>query len=107
MSFYYLVSTDTAVCVFDEALVSAFQQPDTVREPPDLMQNFEPLDDVPTVASVVTQMRNQSWKRELILHDHLLTGMAESKTGLYSKYHDNSVYELGYNHPTTIRNAFM
>ena len=88
-------------------LVGTFRQPQTVREPAGLMLNFEPLDEVPSVASVLARMDSDPSRRDAILHEHLLSGMAESKTGLYSKFHDNSVYELGYNHPITIRNAFM
>ena len=99
--------TDTAVCIFDESLVAPFMQPWTVREPDGLLDNFEPLDQVPTVAAVIQQMKNGPAEKFSVLHDYLLSGLAESRTGLYSKYHDNAVYQLGYNHPTAVRNAFM
>ncbi|KAI0341433.1 hypothetical protein BDW22DRAFT_303425 [Trametopsis cervina] len=83
------VDGDTAVCVFDPALVGAFKPSRMVREPHGLMDNFEPLDKVPTIASV------------------LLTGLAETRMGLYSMFHENAIYEFGYGHPKTVRNAFM
>jgi RNA-dependent RNA polymerase len=95
------------VCIFDPAIVEAFKQPEMVREPPDLMNNFEPLDVVPTVGAVLQQMKQDDWERDIILRKHLLTGLAERRTGLYSKFHNNTIYQLGYDHPTTIRNAFM
>ena len=100
-------SSDTAVCIFDEKLVTPFRQPATVTEPPGLMSNFEPLEQVPTVASIMKQMEEAPTQQMQVLHEHLLGGLAESQTGLYSKFHDNAVYSLGYNHPTTVRNAFM
>lgn len=37
----------------------------------------------------------------------LLLGLGETRVGLYSKFHDAAVYELGYAHPTAIHLAYM
>jgi hypothetical protein len=37
----------------------------------------------------------------------LLLGLAETKIGLYSKFHDLAVYERGYASTTAIRLAYM
>ena len=37
----------------------------------------------------------------------LLSGISKTRVGVYSKFHDNATYHLGYNHPTTIRLAYM
>lgn len=37
----------------------------------------------------------------------LLLGLAETKVGLYSNFHDLAVYERGYANPAAIRLAFM
>ncbi|KAI0684509.1 RNA dependent RNA polymerase-domain-containing protein [Cytidiella melzeri] len=102
------VDGDTAVCIWDPEIVNAFKQPDMVREPHHLMSNFEPLSAVPTVATVLHRMdRADSKAQDTILREHLLTGLTENRTGIYSKFHGNAIYQFGYNHPATIRNAFM
>lgn len=37
----------------------------------------------------------------------LLSNLSNTRVGTYSKFHDNSTYNLGYDHPTTIRLAYM
>lgn len=37
----------------------------------------------------------------------LLLGLAETKVGLYSKFHDAAVYEYGYGSPNAIKLAYM
>ncbi len=77
-----------------------------VREPLDLMENFEPLGSVPTVGRVLEDMQCSD-DADLMLRNHLLTGFSDSKTGLYSMFHENTIWKYGYDHPNTIRNAFM
>lgn len=37
----------------------------------------------------------------------LLLGLADTKVGIYSSFHDVAVYALGYNHPDTVRLGYM
>ena len=75
----------------------------------DLMENFEPLKTVATVGTVWKKVKDESdpQKRYKTLHEEMLAGLADIPTGLYSKFHENTVWQLGYDHPVTIRNAFM
>jgi RNA-dependent RNA polymerase len=41
------------------------------------------------------------------LQKHLLSGLADRKVGLYSRFHSLSTYKLGYGDPVTIRLAHM
>ena len=86
--------------------MESFVQPPMVREPDGLMDNFEPLDAVPSVKSV-TELMEKDTDSEMVLRKHLLTGLSDSRTGLYSMFHENTIWQYGYNHPNTIRNAFM
>lgn len=103
---FMFLCADTAVCIWDRELVDSFQQPAMVREPDDLMENFEPLGSVPTVGRVLEDM-HRSDDADLMLRGHLLTGFSDSKTGLYSMFHENTIWKYGYDHSNTIRNAFM
>ncbi|KAI0088874.1 RNA dependent RNA polymerase-domain-containing protein [Irpex rosettiformis] len=101
-----LAGGDTAVCIWDNDLVSSFAQPEMVREPDGLLDNFMSLREVATVGAVLEEM-GKNPNPELVLRNHLLTGLSDSRTGLYSMFHENTIWQYGYNHPNTIRNAFM
>lgn len=102
-------SLDVAVCIFDQTIVQAFKTPRITLEPPQFVpQNFEPLDRIPTVSSVVRELDMQpDVEAENTLRNHLLIGLCESNVGKYSYYHENAIYTKGYDHPEARRLAFM
>ena len=100
----------------DGDIVNVFRDPELVRhfsnkpltEPPaDLMDaNFQK--EVYSVMAFCTQAATKStadamlWYFEFILKDVLTP-----QKGLYSMFHDCSVATFGYDHPDTIRLAYM
>ena len=46
-------------------------------------------------------------RRNVELCKKLLLGLAEDKVGKYSTFHENAMYSVGYNHPETVRLAYM
>ena len=99
--------TDVAVCVFEPSIVDRFCRPPITPEPINFLpQFFEPLDRIPTVASVIEEMES-SFLPEDVLRRHVLIGLTESKVGKYSMLHENAIYRFGYAHKDTIRLAYM
>ncbi|KAJ3558083.1 hypothetical protein NM688_g1122 [Phlebia brevispora] len=104
------VDGDTAVCIFDEEIVTAFHGPALTPEPPNLIEEcFQPADTILTVQDVIDAVES-SPSTVLVartLQRHLLQGLGESRVGLYSMFHENSIYELGYDNPISIRIGCM
>ncbi|THG93647.1 hypothetical protein EW026_g7646 [Hermanssonia centrifuga] len=100
---------DVAVCIFDPALVTPFEN-SSITSPPDgfLDKNFQPESAVQRVASLHAELSTVSSQRRCkILQNCLLSGLSDARIGIYSKYHEVMIYARGYDHPETIRNAFM
>ena len=100
------VLADTVTIIAEQSIVDAFQNAKAVREPDNLRDNFQPeIEKVSTFCDRVCNMNNTSQAYEL--SKKLLSGLSDSKVGMYSRFHDNVVYSHGYSHPEAIRLAHM
>jgi len=98
---------DTARITWMSEIVSAFK-PSPPSPPPDgfLQEYFER--DVETVLDFCNQHNGKSEDQLAIeIRTILLSGISNTRVGLYSKFHDNATYHLGYDNPITIRLAYM
>lgn len=90
----------------ERSIVDAFKNPTTVREPKDLRDNFQPvIEKVSTFCDQFYNMDDASHAYEL--SKKLLSGLSDSKVGMYSRFHENVVYSYGYSHREAIRLAYM
>ena len=88
-------------------IVSAFKSPPSTP-PPDgfLREYFEK--DVETVLDFCNQHKGKSEDQLAVeIRTILLSGLSNTRVGTYSRFHDNATYHLGYDHPATIRLAYM
>lgn len=46
-------------------------------------------------------------ERDYQFHDVFLLGVGDSLVGLYSRMHENAIYQYGYGHPITVRIGHM
>jgi hypothetical protein len=46
-------------------------------------------------------------KAQVAFQQKVLAGLKDSKVGRYSHQHDTAIYRYGYDHPSTIRLAYM
>ena len=98
---------DTARITWMSEMVSAFK-PSPPSPPPDgfLQEYFER--DIETVLDFCNQHKGKSEDQLAIeIRNILLSGISNTRVGLYSKFHDNATYHLGYDNPITIRLAYM
>jgi RNA-dependent RNA polymerase len=88
-------------------IVSAFKPP-LQSPPPEEFKEVYFEKDVESVQDFCNQHRRES-REELAknIRTVLLSGVSKTQVGVYSKFHDNSTYHCGYDHPTTIRLAYM
>lgn len=88
-------------------IVSAFKPPPP-SPPPDEFKKAYFERDVESVRDFCNQHRRES-REELATNIRaiLLSSISRTQVGVYSKFHDNSTYHYGYDHPTTIRLAYM
>lgn len=88
-------------------IVSTFNPPPSNPPPAGFLKKYFERD-VETVLDFCKQHRGKSGGQ---LADEirkiLLSNLSNTRVGIYSKFHDNSTYHLGYDHPTTIRLAYM
>ncbi|KAL6307807.1 RNA dependent RNA polymerase-domain-containing protein [Sparassis latifolia] len=103
------VDGDTCVCIFDPALVQHFTNPPLTTHAADFIsENFKPEGTIETVGHLHSRLEGlPPVERQLELQKTLLSGLADKPVGIYSKFHEIAAYTLGYDHPDTIRNAFM
>ncbi|EKM61658.1 uncharacterized protein PHACADRAFT_135496 [Phanerochaete carnosa HHB-10118-sp] len=106
------VDGDTAVCIWDPALVKPFTNAELVTVPDGFKEeNFEPEDEIVAVQTLWEDIdparRSDAQERSVILQRHLVSGVSASRTGLYSKYHDLAMFMFGYAHEQTQRIALM
>ncbi|KAL5519333.1 hypothetical protein ACEPAH_1016 [Sanghuangporus vaninii] len=97
---------DTATIIAEPSLVSAFHNSELVLEPITVREAFE--EDIEKVSEFIEGIKSidrQKFSREI--SNRVLRGLSDGKFGLYSRFHDNAAYELGYNDPETIRLAYM
>ena len=97
-----------AVCIFDQLLVQSFKPAPFTDEPDNFMSNFEPQDSVKSMTTVMDELETSGVEEGgSLLRHYLLTGLADVKTGLYSKFHENAIYKFGYGHRIAVRMAYM
>lgn len=100
------LTTDTATVIAEPSLVDGFHNPEFTHPPDDLHESFEnEVEIVPDFMKRIEVMTPAMGERET--RNVLLLGLFDSKVGIYSAFHDNAVYTLGYDHKETIRMAFM
>ena len=100
--------TDTAMLTWKPEIVSTFRQPKLNSVPRDfLSENFDKqIEFVDSFSAKISTMGESEAEREMhrVFVDHMLN---EALTGLYSNFHNASLYERGYDHPETLRLAHM
>lgn len=88
-------------------IVSAFKPPPP-SPPPDGFLNKYFERDVETVLDFRNRHKGKSEDQLATeIRTILLSGLSNTRVGVYSRFHDNSTYHLGYDHETTIRLAYM
>ncbi|KAI0095023.1 RNA dependent RNA polymerase-domain-containing protein [Irpex rosettiformis] len=102
------VDGDVAVCIWDRDIVNAFVNSPINSMPEDTVEKyFEPESAIELVSTVYDEVQSRPDRAQSIIQRRLLSGLTESKVGIYSKYHENAIYALGYDHPETLRIAYM
>ncbi|KAJ3538183.1 hypothetical protein NM688_g6556 [Phlebia brevispora] len=97
---------DVAVCIYDPSLVVPFSNPLITSQSPNLRDNFEPDGKILRVEAVYeTLSRSSPSQARLTLQKCLLSGLSDSKIGLYSKFHEVAIYMYGYDSQKSIRIA--
>ncbi|RPD82709.1 hypothetical protein L226DRAFT_35401 [Lentinus tigrinus ALCF2SS1-7] len=83
---------DTCVCIYDPRI-----------------DNFEDQGKIQQVSALATEMTQapDTEARRRKLQEALLCGLVTAPIGQYSSFHENAIYMNGYDHPDTIRIAFM
>ncbi|KAG1891733.1 RNA dependent RNA polymerase-domain-containing protein [Suillus fuscotomentosus] len=97
---------DTVTLVWSKQLVENFNTAPLCMAPAGLSDNFER--EVEHVEKFNERISNLSPKEaQTAFQKALLLGLADTKIGLYSKFHDLAVYERGYASAATIQLAYM
>ncbi|KAG2122046.1 RNA dependent RNA polymerase-domain-containing protein [Suillus cothurnatus] len=97
---------DTVVLVWSKSLVENFSTAPLCEAPVDLRNDFEQevehlLDFDRRVSKLSDKEAQTAFQKVLLL------GLAETKRGLYSSFHDAAVYQRGYDSTTAVRLAYM
>ncbi|PFH49062.1 hypothetical protein AMATHDRAFT_64002 [Amanita thiersii Skay4041] len=98
---------DELFIIRESCLVKYFQSKPLVPEPKNLQQecfevNAETLDAFSERSILLSKPVVQQQFQEV-----LLSGLNDAKVGIYSGFHDQAIIKLGYDHPETIRLAYM
>ena len=99
---------DTAMITWKPEIVSSFQQQKLNHVPQGfLLDNFDKqIEFVDSFAAKVSTMKESEAEREM--HRVFVDGLLhETRTGIYSNFHNASLYERGYSHSETVRLAHM
>ncbi|KAG1730698.1 RNA dependent RNA polymerase-domain-containing protein [Suillus paluster] len=97
---------DTVTLVWSKNLVENFNTSPLCEAPVSLSNDFER--EVEHIVDFDQRVSKLSAKEaQTAFQKVLLLGLAETKVGLYSKFHDLAVYERGYASATAIRLAYM
>lgn len=87
-------------------LLEPFRNSKFSEPPADLLtRNFER--EVETLVKFSHRVSVQPTTSQREFQKVLLLGLADTKVGLYSIFHDNAVYKLGYGSEEAIRMAYM
>ncbi|KAL4070381.1 RNA dependent RNA polymerase-domain-containing protein [Scleroderma citrinum] len=102
----YLGGGDTVVVTWNKDLVDNFRNADRIEEPPNLKEAFErEVEHVKDFDHRISALPSK--EAQQALQKTLLLGLAETRVGLYSKFHDLAVYKKGYGDPEAVRLAYM
>ena len=103
------VSSDTGVVIYEPSIVGNFTNKPIVEPTPDLLsKDYNSTTDIQRVESVhATLSLSTPAQAHLILQKCLLSGLSDSKIGLYSKFHEVAIYMYGYDSQKSIRIADM
>ena len=87
--------------------MNGFTNSEDVFEPDEIRKCFE--EEVEKVTSFLQRMEDKTpVHRHREIFKKITAGLATGgKVGLYSHFHDNAVYSIGYDHPDTVRLAYM
>ncbi|KAF9652836.1 hypothetical protein BDM02DRAFT_3108435 [Thelephora ganbajun] len=99
---------DTAMLTWKPEIISAFQQPRLNAVPQGfLAENFDQqLESLDSFSAKISAMGEAEAEREM--HRVFVESLQyETRTGIYSNFHNASLYERGYAHPETLRLAHM
>lgn len=97
---------DTVTLVWSKRLVENFDTTPLCMAPAGLSDNFEL--EIEQVEEFIERIFNLSPKEaQTAFQKALLLGLADTKIGLYSKFHDLAVYERDYASAAAIRLAYM
>ncbi|KAF7322443.1 RNA-dependent RNA polymerase [Mycena chlorophos] len=90
-------------------LLEHFESQPLIPPPENFIEKYFERD-VKTVQSfVLDELKSKPTDAEAqqAFQKELLSGLTDSKVGLYSTFHDNAIYEFGYNHENAILMAYM
>ncbi|KAG2350150.1 hypothetical protein BDR05DRAFT_480 [Suillus weaverae] len=97
---------DTVVLVWSKNLVENFNTAPLCEPPVDLRNDFErEVEDLLDFDRRVSKLSDK--EAQTAFQNVLLLGLAETKRGLYSAFHDAAVYQDGYDSATAVRLAYM
>lgn len=97
---------DTVMLNWNKPLVEQFRGSPLCTSPSNLSTFFErEVVHVRDFDKSISMLEHK--KAQQAFQNVLLLGLAETKVGLYSKYHDAAVYELGYGSKKAIHLAYM
>ena len=101
--------SDEVVVIWDPSLVKDFKNKSLTECPRDVISEaFLSLDDVENVAQFCNRIYALPPRAaHEAFQEMLMAGIAESNVGIYSMCHDNCVAVFGYEHPKSIRLAYM
>jgi hypothetical protein len=91
---------------WSKLLIEHFRNSPFSEPPPDLLtHNFHR--EIETVVKFSQRVSLQPSTCQRAFQRVLLSGLDDKKVGLYSKFHDNAVYKLGYASKEAVRMAYM
>lgn len=99
---------DTAVCIFNPAIVDAYELPEFNAVPDDFVTtNFESQSHTLQVSQLAEEIKNAKGREVEIIQDKLLSGFINNRVGMYSAYHDNAAYAYGLGSDRAVRLGHM
>ncbi|KAJ7045206.1 RNA dependent RNA polymerase-domain-containing protein [Mycena alexandri] len=97
---------DTVIFIWLEEFLANFKNHPFTPPPTGFMNNFER--EVKTVEELGIELGRQGPEAgQRTFQEHLLMGLCDSQVGLYSYFHDNAIWQYGYNHPNSILMAYI
>ncbi|KAJ7074147.1 RNA dependent RNA polymerase-domain-containing protein [Mycena amicta] len=98
---------DTVILTWLDEFVDHFQNKPFTPAPDGFIDEYFERD-VKTVKTLMDELASKSQEEaQQALQEHLVMGLVDSKVGMYSNFHDEAIYEFGYDHPNSILMAYM